>query len=213
MSPRLSLALAAACLALPASSRAEDSALTPEKVAEIRRDESKAQAKVDAANGNRKPSELSSAERKEVIRQQSEASSQVLAKHGVSAKEYARYTARMGREDSAQADAAQKRQDEAAKVAAAQEAAKKPPEGPANGEIPIQKGFSDADPVELEATADAPPIVEVGLPGEALPAAGEEVAAAPEDAEPLPTKAVSRSSKKGGSAKKSGSAKHGKRSH
>ncbi|MBU8896626.1 hypothetical protein KRR26_13480 [Corallococcus sp. M34] len=212
MSPRLSLALAAACLALPASSRAEDNALTPEKVAEIRRDESKAQAKVDAANGNRKPSELSSAERKEVIRQQSEASSQVLAKHGVSAKEYARYTARMGREESAQADAAQKRQDEAAKVAA-QEAAKKPPEGAANGEIPIQRGFSDAEPVELEATADAPPVVEVGLPGEALPAAGDEVAAAPEEAEPLPTKAVSRSSKKGGGAKKSGGAKYGKRSH
>ena len=68
MTTRLPLFLAAALLVLAPPVLAEEEGLSPEKVAAIRRDESAAQAKVDAAYGNRKPSKMSNAERGQAIR-------------------------------------------------------------------------------------------------------------------------------------------------
>lgn len=119
-------------------------------------------AKVGAEFGNRKPSEMSSEERAQAIDKQQEATSAVLEKHGVSAKDYARYEARMGPEANAQAKAVEQRLEEQAQAAA------KPPEPTgekAAEDVHVQEGFSNEDPVELEAAEDAEPVVDVGIPG------------------------------------------------
>lgn len=158
MSRPTSVLLLASWLVAPGLALAQE--LTPEKIAVIRREEQAAQAKVNAAYGNRKPSEMTSDERRQAIQDQQEAVGAVLEKHGVSDKDYARHVARMGLEERQAVAVAEKRLEEEEK--AAREAALKKPEGPE--EIPIQQGISDANPVELEATEDAPTVVEQGLP-------------------------------------------------
>jgi hypothetical protein len=147
-----SLVLAAPVLA------AEDEGLTPEKVAAIQRDEAASQAKVNESFGNRKPSEMSNAERAQAIRDQQAGAAKVMEKHGVSAKEYAVYTARMTPDDNQRvANESKRLEDKALAEKAAEE--KKQREG--DGEVHIQQGFSDADPVELESTEGAEPVVDV----------------------------------------------------
>ncbi|MCP3145158.1 hypothetical protein [Pyxidicoccus xibeiensis] len=176
MTTRLPLLLAASWLVLPGLARAaQDAELSPEKVAQIRRDESQALSKVNDEFGNRKPSEMSNEERGEAVDKQQAASAAVLEKHGVSAKDYARYEARMTPEDNARAKAEEQRLQEQAAQAA------KPPEPPAAlapEDIPVQEGFSNENPVELETVEGAGPIVDVGLPGEAGAAPAAEVASA-----------------------------------
>ena len=133
--------------------------LDPQKVAKIQREQKQAMDEVDKQHGNKKASEMSSVERKEVIRAQADAQRAVLEKNGVEAKDLARYTAKMSRSERAQAQAADKeleKKETADKVAAAQKPA----------EIKIQRGFSNKAPVELEAKDEAPPVVEHGLPAE-----------------------------------------------
>ncbi|MFP2931378.1 hypothetical protein ACLESO_40560 [Pyxidicoccus sp. 3LG] len=165
MTSRLSLLLATSWLVLPGLARAaEDAELSPEKVAEIRRDESQALSKVNEELGNRQPSEMSNEERGEAVEKQQAASAAVLEKHGVSAKEFARYEARMTPEDNARAKAEEQRLAEQAAQAA------KPPEPPAAlapEDIPVQEGFNDENPVELETVEGAGPIVDTGASGEA----------------------------------------------
>ena len=152
-------------LLMPGLARAEG--LTPEQLASIRRDEQAAMERVDKAHGNKKPSELSTDERRQIIEEQQRAIQEVMDKHGVTRKEYARQVARMGPEGNAAVAEAEKvleaREQEAAQAAA--EAAQKPqaeePKPPE--EIPIQRGFSNEKPVELEAVPGAPPIIEEGL--------------------------------------------------
>ena len=56
------------------------------------------------------------------------------------------------------------REQEAARAAAKAAEAPKEEEKPlAPEEIPIQRGFSDKNPIEMEAVPGAPPIVEEGL--------------------------------------------------
>ncbi|ATB48957.1 hypothetical protein [Corallococcus macrosporus] len=159
MSPRTALFLVASWLVMPGQALAADSTeLTPEKVAEIRRDEAQALSEVDEEYGNRKPSEMSTEERREAIDKQKAASASVLEKHGVSAKDYARYEARMSPADNARAKAEAQRLEEAAK------AAKQP--APAQEEVQIQQGFNNENPVEVEATEGAAPAIEIGVPVE-----------------------------------------------
>ncbi len=192
MRTSLRLLVVASCLALPGLARAqEDAELTPEKVAAIRRDEQQALSKVDAEYGNRKPSEMSQEERREAIQKQAAATASAMEKHGVSAKDYARYTARMTPEDNARAKAEEKRLEAQAAQAAA--AAKKPAE---EEEVPIQQGFSEEDPVELEAEEGAEPVVDVGVPREAETEAGAVPVEGMDAAEEKPAKraAAARSS-------------------
>jgi hypothetical protein len=163
---RTPILLFACGLAVPCALLAGE--LTPEQIAHIRRDEQAAIAKVNTAHGNKKPSEMDNAERRQVIEEQQQALQAVMDKHGVTPKEYARQSAQMGREESKAVEAAAKELEaqekaatEAAAAAAAQPAEEKAPE-----EIPIQRGFNDENPVEVEATPDAPPILEFGLPKE-----------------------------------------------
>ncbi|NOK36357.1 hypothetical protein HMI49_24430 [Corallococcus exercitus] len=157
MMTRLSLMLAASSLVLAAPALAEDDGLTPEKVAAIQRDEAAAQAKVNADYGNRKPSEMSNAERGQAIRDQQKEAAKVMEKHGVSAKEFATFTARMTPEDNQRAANEAKRLDDKAKAEKEAEAKKRK----GDGEVHIQQGFSDADPVELESEEGAEPSVDV----------------------------------------------------
>ncbi|MDY7233204.1 hypothetical protein [Hyalangium rubrum] len=166
MSRRTSVLLLASWLTVPGlalAQEAEEQELTPEKIAAIRRDEQKAKDKVNEAYGNRKSSEMSTDERRQVIQEQQQAGQKVMEKHGVSDKEYSRHVARMGREETEAVARAEKALE--AKEKAAREAEqKKKAEKELPEEVPIQQGISDENPVELEASEDAASVVEQGLP-------------------------------------------------
>lgn len=151
--------LAALLLAAPALA----GELNPKSVAKIQREQKKATEEVAKAHGDRKPSEMSTAERKQVIREQAEAERRVLEKNGVEPKDLARYTARMSRAEREQLEAAsadlEREEADAAKAKAAK--------ADSAGQVQVQRGFSDARPVELEAKEGAPPVVEHGLPDDA----------------------------------------------
>ncbi|QAT84171.1 hypothetical protein EJ065_2599 [Corallococcus coralloides] len=157
MTTRLPLMLAASSLVLATPALAEEEGLTPEKVAAIQRDEAAAQAKVNEEFGNRKPSEMSNAERGQSIRAQQKEGAKVMEKHGVSAKEFATFTARMTPEDNQRVANEAKRLEDKAKAEKEAEAKKRK----GDGEVHIQQGFSDSDPVELESADGAEPSVDV----------------------------------------------------
>jgi hypothetical protein len=186
MSRRLSVLLVATWIAVPGLAWAQDDEeLTPEKIAAIRRDEQAAQAKVDAAYGNRKPSEMSPEERQKAIADQQSAALTVMEKHGVSDKDYARRVARLTLEERDAVAREEKRLEEAEKAQAAREAEQKKKQeeeeqARAPEDIPIQTGFGDNNPVELEATEDAASVVEEGLPPGAEEADGASEAGAVE---------------------------------
>jgi hypothetical protein len=159
MSRGLSLLLLSTCLTVPGLAPAGE--LTPEQVARVRRDEKAALERVNAAHGNRKPSEMDNGERRQVIQEQQKAVQEALEKNGVSAKDYARHTARMGPKGNAEVEEAAKRLEE--------QKAAEPKKEP--GEIQVQAGFSEDNPVTLEQQEEAGPTVEVGIPqGEEIPA-------------------------------------------
>jgi len=166
MSRRTSVLLVASWLAVPGLALAEEE-LTPEKIAAIRRDEKAAQARVDAAYGNRKSSEMSNEERQKAIREQQSAGLGVMEKHGVSDKEYSRHVARMSPEEREAVERAEKKLEAEEKAKVAREAEKnreESAEARAPEDIPIQQGISDDTPVELEAAEGAGNVVEEGLP-------------------------------------------------
>jgi hypothetical protein len=153
----MSLALVTLCLALVA-----DEPLTPEKSASIAREQAKAQAEVSAKYGNKKSSELSQDERRQMIKDQAAADRQVLEKNGVSAKEWARESMRKDREQFAQQKQLEKDQAEKEKAAeAAKKAGKDAPK-----EVHVRKGFSDENPVTLEEKPgeEGKVAIEQGLP-------------------------------------------------
>jgi hypothetical protein len=154
MSRRLSFLLLSTWLAAPGLALAGD--LTPEQIARIRSDEKAALERVNAAHGNRQPSEMDNAERRQVIKEQQEAIREVREQHGVSEKDYARQTARMGPKQNAAVEAAAKELEE--KKAAEATKRQEP------GEIQVQQGFDDKNPVMLEEQEGAAPTVEVGIP-------------------------------------------------
>ncbi|HYO60068.1 hypothetical protein [Archangium sp.] len=141
MSRHLTVLLFSTWLTVPGLALAE--ALPPEQLARIRRDEKAAVDKVNAAHGNKKSSELSTAERRQMVREQQEAIQGVMDKHGVSRKDYARQSARMGPKQNAEVAAAEKALEEAEKAATTQQAQEP-------RKIQVQQGFSDENPVMLE---------------------------------------------------------------
>lgn len=183
MSRHLSVLLLSTWLSVPAL--AEE--LPPEKLARIRRDEKEAIEKVNAAHGGRKSSEMSTAERRQIIQEQQQALQGVMDKHGVSRKDYARQTARMGPKQNAQVDAAEKALEPSRRTSAEGSGELSP------AEIPIERGWSNEQQVEQEGTEGALPIVEHGLPTQEEVPAGEEgtpvadEAGAPEG-EPVPAR-------------------------
>ncbi len=156
----LALLLAVAAAAEPISA---------ERAATIERDQKKAQKAVAEKYGNKKPSELTQDERREMIREQLAADREVLEKHGISAKDWARHEISQSREERAEQKAAAEKL-EADEKAAAEKAEK---EKSAKKEIEIQRGFSDDDPVVLDEKEGAAPRVDQGISGEAARDADE----------------------------------------
>lgn len=81
------------------SSQAVAEELTPELVARIQDEQSASLKAVNVAHGNKKPSQMDTAERRDVIREQAEAQQKILSQHDVAPKDYARYVARLSLED------------------------------------------------------------------------------------------------------------------
>ena len=181
---------------LPVSSLAAD--LPDEQIASIRRDQKKAQDEVNTAHGNKKSSEMNTAERKQLIADQQEATRKVLDKHGVSAKDYDRQTARMGPAGNARVAEAEKA------LEAREKAAQQKPAG--SGEIHVQQGIDENHPAVLEEQEGASPMVEHGMPQEdqagptveqGLPKDDSAAEAAAEDAAAKATKAAAKPAKGG----------------
>ncbi|MBL8957976.1 MAG: hypothetical protein JNK82_44795 [Myxococcaceae bacterium] len=154
------VALALALLALGADD------LNPEKAAKVQKDRDTAMADIAKKYGNKKSTELSQDERREMIREQRAAENAVLEKNNVDPKEFARYEAKMSLSDRTATNNARALLDQKeveAKKAAEQKAQ------PGNGEIPIQRGFSDSNPVTLEENNNSGGgiVVEKGLPPDA----------------------------------------------
>ncbi|XXF80572.1 hypothetical protein P2318_12725 [Myxococcaceae bacterium GXIMD 01537] len=139
MPRRTSALLLASWLLAPGLSMADDE-FDPEKLARIRREEEAELAKVDKAHDNKKLSEMDNAERRQVIEEKQAASAGVLEKNGMSAKDYARQTARMGPEGNKAVDAAMQRQAAEEKARADAEAKKQAEQ---QQEVTIQHGLAE----------------------------------------------------------------------
>lgn len=158
---RTALFLAALVFAAPVFAGDD---LNPEKAAQIERDTDKALKEVDKKFGNKKSSELSSDERREVIRERSAAEKAVLEKHNVEPRAYISYTARQSRserEATKQAGQALEAKEKAAQV-------EKEKEPAAPKEIIIQRGGAGKEPIVLVEKEGAAPMVTEGLPQEAI---------------------------------------------
>jgi hypothetical protein len=164
------LLVAALSLGAPSSAAAEEP-LSPEKLARVRFEEEAAVARVDAAHGNRPPSEMSTEERRQVVAEQAAATEAAHQREGVDSKTYARETAGLSREGHARMEAAlENLRAQPAPRPAPRKAPQEieidygtpvdltpPEEAPAGGEIPVDYGT----PVPVE-----PP---TGASTEALP--------------------------------------------
>lgn len=174
--------------------------IPPEKAAQIERAQQKAQAAVDAKYGNRKLSELSQDERRQLTRDRAEAEAKVLADNGVDAKQWARESLKKDR--GAYADAKERVKALVEKEKADAEAAEKAKK--ASGEVQVQKGFSDENPVVLEEQEGGEPVVEKELPADV---AADQAAAAEQDrleGSPGETSAAPEAPAKGGRGKGKG---------
>lgn len=156
----MSLSLVTLFLALVA-----DEATTPEKAAVIERQEQKAQADVAAKYGNKKPTELSHEDRKEMDKDLANASKAVLEKNGVDPKQWARDSLKKDRAGFAKTKELVK--DMEAKEKAAEE--KRKADANAPKEVQVQRGVSEENPVTLDEKPNEDGVVPVekGLPPEA----------------------------------------------
>lgn len=182
----MSLSLISLCLALVA-----DEPPSPEKAAVIQVEQDKARAEVSAKFGNKKPTELSAQERKELEKDMDAASKAVLEKNGVDPKQYARDQLKMGRAGYAEKKELVK--EIVAKEKAAAEAKKKAENQPK--EIQVQRGVSEENPVTLDEkpNEDGNVPVEKGLPPDAQNeqdalSAQDSASSAPAEAAPSPSK-------------------------
>jgi hypothetical protein len=141
-----------------------DDPIPPEKSAQIERDQAKAQDEVARKFGNKKSSELSQDERRQMIREQEAADKAVLEKAGVDPKQWARESAKRDRASFAQQKELVK--DLAEKEKKAAEALKKAKELAKDKEITVQRGISDENPVIVDEkdAEDGTVAVEKGLP-------------------------------------------------
>lgn len=173
----------------------------PDQAAAIALDQKAAQAEVQKKYGNKPASELSNSERAQMIRDQAAAEQQVLEKHGVDAKTWARQQMLQSPQQAAEAKGreqalAEQRQKDAEAKAKAEAG---------DQEVQVQRGFSDSNPVTMEEKKADGVSVEEGLPSDAAAdqaeAAGDssaDMGAAPDVTEkPAPAK-PSRGKAKGG---------------
>lgn len=139
--------------------------LSPEETAQITVEQKQAQEAVNKKFDNKKSSELTPDERREMVRAQGEAEQKVLDKHGVDAKTWARQSTQKSRDQYAEQKVLQQQIVDKQKKAA-EDAAKKKSGGGSKDEVSIQKGISDENPVTLDEqeNEDGTVAVEKGLP-------------------------------------------------
>lgn len=113
--------------------------LSPDQRAKILNDQKKAGAAVEKKYGNKKPSELSPDERRAMAKEKADAEREVVEKAGVDPKEFARSTMRMGRDEKADTDAAQKKLEQQDKAAEASGGSGKDGKKGGKKEIVIEK--------------------------------------------------------------------------
>lgn len=134
--------LLAAALVVPFAVRAEPP--SPEDLAKIQYEQEKAAADVEKKYGDKKPSELSPEERRAMIKERAAAEREVLDKHGVDPKEYARAQAKQSVDDRARQRAAAEK---LKKDGDAKPAQKK-------DEVIIERGHTPESDAEEAAAAD-----------------------------------------------------------
>lgn len=141
--------------------------LSPRQAAEIQHEHDKAQAQVAAKYGHRKSSELSSEERRQMVRDQAEAERKVLDDHDVSPGAWVRHQAL--RTPEVRAEVEREQEALAAKEKEEQQAleATKRQEEAAGATVSVQRGFGEENPVMMEEQKGGPVTVERGLPPEA----------------------------------------------
>ena len=161
---RTALLLAAFVFALPAFA---DDDLTPEKAAKIDRDTQKALSAVDKKYGNKKSSELTSDERRQIINERAAAERDVLEKNNTDPKAYTKYTSRQSKDERAATKQAGQALEDKEKAAEADAAKAKETAAAEPKEIQIQRGGAGRDPIIMEEKAGAPPMIEKGLPQDA----------------------------------------------
>lgn len=138
--------------------------LTPELVAKIEREKTEALQEIDKKYGGKKPSQLSSDERRSIIAEQAAATAGVLDKNGVSAKDFDRYQAKQSMPERA----ATKREAERLEIEAKKKAQQGQVKAADADEVQVQRGVSDANPVVVEESPDGEtPTIERGLPPDA----------------------------------------------
>lgn len=186
----MSLSLVTLCLALVA-----DEPIAPEKAAAVERAQAKAQAEVAAKYGNKKSSELTQDERRQMVKDQAEADKAVLEKLGVDPKQWARESMKRDRDQYAKNKALVKEQDEKEK---AEEERKKA--DASKKDVEVQRGINEDNPVTLDekAGAEGQVGVEQGLPPDVIKdlkeVSGDEggespgVEKAPDEPAPKPTR-------------------------
>ncbi|GMU61606.1 MAG: hypothetical protein AMXMBFR34_33690 [Myxococcaceae bacterium] len=176
--------------------------IPPDQAAAIALDSRSAQAEVAKKYGNKKPSELSNDERKQMIRDQAEAEQKVLDKHGVDRSTWARQQMAKSPKEVATQKELEKQLDEKRQAEAK---AKAEQEKAAGQEIPVQRGFSDANPVTMDEKQVDGVAVEQGLPADATldqaEAGGQGQDAAPPVVTEKPTGKGGKAGKSGGKPK------------
>jgi hypothetical protein len=116
---------------------------TPEEIAKVQREQKAADAEVEKKYGNKKPSELSQDDRRQMIKDKSEAERNVLDKNNIDAKEFARTQARQSLQDRAATKAAAEKLDK--QDADSKAAASKPAAGKKDGAAGNDTSASDAE--------------------------------------------------------------------
>ncbi|MBL8914792.1 MAG: hypothetical protein JNM17_29065 [Archangium sp.] len=141
-----------------------DDGIPLQQQAQIESDQAKAQAEVAKKYGNRKSSEMSQDERRQMIKDQAAADKAVLEKAGVDPKQWAREQMKRSRSDYATAKEMGKEIAEKEKQAAA-DAAKKGSGDGKETEVQVQRGISDDNPVMIDEkpVEDGKPGVEQGI--------------------------------------------------
>jgi len=199
--PRPRSVLAALALFLGPSAFAAEPELTPERLAAIQHDEEKALARIQKEHGDKQPAQMSSDERREVIREEQAAKREVLAKHEVDAKAYVVRSSKLSREEQAQVAQARQALEEKDEAEAREQAAKAPPppEPPANQEVIIRKGLGEEDPVDV-------------LDSDDFDSAPDDAAAQDEAAEAAAAEAAAKASAHSAKGKGASAGKSGKKS-
>lgn len=150
---------------LPLTSLAQG--LTPGEIAKVQHEEKKALDRVAKKHGNKLPSEMTTEERRELIREQQAAVSAVHQSLEVDAKELARTSARLNLEERKQVVEATRALEEKERQAAKQEA-------PATeAGVEVFEGLDEGQLEQLDEPLPAEGEVQIMLPGQSAEAEPE----------------------------------------